>query len=402
MPRVLLTEGEQRSTLAVARSLGQAGCEIIVASASGRSMTGASRHVRADIAVPNVGSDPIAHKEALSRVIKDHRIDALIPMTDASASVLLDLRAAHQNLVIPLPSSETWMAATDKAALVELAVEVGVPVPDGVVLTSPDDETWRRWAAERYPVILKPHRSVVFDGSSLHDGPVGIVYDAESMDERLRGLPSECFPVLVQERVVGPGRGAFFLADRGHITAAFAHERIREKPPTGGVSVLRRAAPVRDDILSHSERLLRELKWSGVAMVEFKEDARTGTPYLMEINGRFWGSLQLAIDAGVDFPRLLMIQAGVIDDTGPRPDAITPPEAQSRWLLGDLDHLIWMLKAPAWKRKQHGLGSRAGALRRFLSSHGSQTRLEVLAPDDARPFVREATDWVRALFDRKR
>ncbi len=44
-------------------------------------------------------------------------------------------------------------------------------------------------------------------------------------------------------------------------------------------------------------------------MVEFKADARTGTPYLMEINGRFWGSLQLAIDAGVDFPAILVAAA---------------------------------------------------------------------------------------------
>ena len=40
-------------------------------------------------------------------------------------------------------------------------------------------------------------------------------------------------------------------------------------------------------------------------MVEFKLDARDGVAKLMEINGRFWGSLQLAVDAGVDFPAIL-------------------------------------------------------------------------------------------------
>ena len=49
------------------------------------------------------------------------------------------------------------------------------------------------------------------------------------------------------------------------------------------------------------QELLDELNWHGVAMVEFKV-TEDGTPYLMEINTRFWGSLQLAIDAGVDFP----------------------------------------------------------------------------------------------------
>ena len=32
-------------------------------------------------------------------------------------------------------------------------------------------------------------------------------------------------------------------------------------------------------------------------MVEFKQDATTGTPYFMEVNGRFWRSLQPGIDA---------------------------------------------------------------------------------------------------------
>ena len=400
MPRVLLTEGEQRSTLAVARSLGRVGCDVTVASSTGCSLAGASRHVRLDVAVPEVGSDPISHREALSRVVRAHGIEALVPMTDASASVLLGLRDSHPELVIPLPPVETWMAATDKAALVQLGAEIGVPVPEGVVLTSPDDEAWTAWATERYPVILKPHRSVVFTGEVLHDGPVGIVYDADTMEQRLHSLPGECFPVLVQERIVGRGTGAFFLADRGRLKAAFAHERIREKPPTGGVSVLRRAVPVRSDILSHSERLLRKLKWSGVAMVEFKEDSQTGTPFLMEINGRFWGSLQLAIDAGIDFPRLLMMQAGVIQGAGVQPHTLPTVDAQSRWLLGDVDHLIWMLKAPAWKREQHALGSRAAAMLDFIKPHGSQTRLEVLANDDARPFVREIITWARDLLDR--
>ena len=398
MRRVLLTEGEQRSTLAVARSLGRAGFEVVVSSSNGRSMTGASRYVSRDIAVPEVHLEPTAHLETLSHKVSRNAIDVLIPMTDASATVLLGLRSMNPDLIIPLPASETWMAATDKAALVDLATQVGAPAPNQVVLRGADDDTWQEWAAERYPVILKPHRSVIFDGTRLIDGPVAIAYDETAASERLRCLPEECYPVLLQERIVGPGRGAFFLADRGRITASFAHERIREKPPTGGVSVLRRAAPIRDDILRYSERLLRELDWSGVAMVEFKEDAATGTPYLMEINGRFWGSLQLAIDAGIDFPHLLMAQA--LPSETPSVSARRQFNVESRWLLGDLDHLVWMLKAPSWKREEHGLGSRLSAVLRFLRPHGSLSSLEVLRSNDGRPFIREFTNWFAALLRR--
>ena len=396
MPRVLLTEGEQRSTLAVARSLGRAGFEILVSSSTGRSISGACRYVEQDLVTPKVMADPTGHARAISRIIRRHRVDALIPMTDASGSVLLGLRADHPDLLIPLPDVRTWLAASDKAALTDLARTLSIPVPRQVTLQSSDDSGWQDWAPDRYPIIVKPHRSVVFDGARLLHGPVGIGYDETSTRELLRDLPPDCYPVLLQERIVGPGRGAFFLVDRGVITASFAHKRIREKPPTGGVSVLREAVAIRDDIREYSERLLSELGWSGVAMVEFKEDAETGTPYLMEINARFWGSLQLAIDAGVDFPAYLMAQVGLLD--GRRAGDSLETGVRTRWLLGDLDHLIWMLKAPAWKRAEYGLGSRLSAAREFLTSAGPHTRLEVLRGDDARPFVREATAWVRDLL----
>ena len=82
--------------------------------------------------------------------------------------------------------------------------------------------------------------------------------------------------------------------------AVFAHRRLREKPPSGGVSVYRESVAPDPSLVARAAALLAGLGWRGVAMVEMKTDARTGTPYLMEVNGRFWGSLQLAVDAGVD------------------------------------------------------------------------------------------------------
>ena len=68
------------------------------------------------------------------------------------------------------------------------------------------------------------------------------------------------------------------------------------------MSVYRESVAADPDLVRRSRALLDAFGWCGVAMVEYKLDERTGTPYLMEVNGRFWGSLQLAIDAGVDFP----------------------------------------------------------------------------------------------------
>ncbi len=92
------------------------------------------------------------------------------------------------------------------------------------------------------------------------------------------------------------------------------HRRIRENPPTGGASSC--AASFYDGKLKeYGTRLLDLLGWHGVAMVEFRYDARSGTYKLMEINPKFWGSLDLALAAGVDFPHCLcrMAQGHALD-----------------------------------------------------------------------------------------
>src|SRR6185503_13811539 len=170
----------------------------------------------------------------------------------------------------------------------------------------------------------------------------------------LAALPTAAFPVLLQREVSGAGEGFFALRWEGRIVAMFAHRRLREKPPWGGVSVYRESIPLADDLAGPGARLLEALDWNGVAMVECKRDASTGRHAIMEINGRFWGSLQLAIDAGVDFPELLVRCVAGETVLGPRAYRFG---VRSRWFWGDVDHLYLRLRQG---------GARLQAVRDFL------------------------------------
>lgn len=402
MHQVLVTDGEQRSSLAVVRSLGRAGYQVEVCSAYKRPLAGASKYSRAEYLTPDPGDSTTAYMSALSELVRQRGIGVLIPMTDVSASVVLGLRAVHPELVIPFPGQDVWDQVADKQRLMEVASEVGVPVPRQMVVRDHGEElaSVRDWASDiGYPVILKPHRSAVVKETGVRKFGVRIVSSGEELSRQLGAFSVEAFPVLVQECIRGPGLGAFFLSMDGEVVASFGHRRLREKPPTGGVSVLRESVPLREDLRRHSEALLRYFRWSGVAMVEFKEDASTGTPYLMEINGRFWGSLQLAIDAGVDFPTLLLERFLAADRkpmAAARTDYVTG--IRSRWLWGDLDHLIWMLRAPLrYRGLDRTLPSRFRALLQFLSPSFFGQRFEVLRVDDMRPFVRESVEWVSTV-----
>src|SRR5213596_3534265 len=117
----------------------------------------------------------------------------------------------------------------------------------------------------------------------------------------------------------------------------FAHRRLREKPPAGGVSVYRESIALQDGLVGAGLRLLEALDWRGVAMIECKREPATGRHVIMEVNGRFWGSLQLAIDAGVDFPSLLVARAFGERASGPHEYKLG---IRSRWEWGGVDYLI--------------------------------------------------------------
>jgi predicted ATP-grasp superfamily ATP-dependent carboligase len=316
-------------------------------------------------------------------------------MTDVSAPLVLALRSEHPELVIPFPELQDYLAISDKLGLMEVARGLGVPVPAQAVLEAPGEDGEALAASVGIPLVLKPARSAVSAGGRMGKFGVTIVTDPDRLRPALEAYPPEAYPLLVQERVVGPGLGVFLLAWEGRTLAAFAHRRIREKPPTGGVSVYRESVAVEPDLRGYSERLLEHFRWRGAAMVEFKRDMRTGTAYLMEINGRLWGSLQLAIDAGVDFPAFL-VEAALgrpRDEVGAFREGI-----RCRWLWGDVDHLLWMLRTPRRIRVAHpDLPGRLGALGRFLIPWKPGDRLEVLRLGDPGPFFRESANWFRSL-----
>jgi predicted ATP-grasp superfamily ATP-dependent carboligase len=166
------------------------------------------------------------------------------------------------------------------------------------------------------------------------DGPEGMTsaYDAYLVRNR---WSSPSLPIL-QQRIVGPGFGVFATYQDGRCRRLMAHRRIREYPASGGASSC--AEVVADPALFDlGRRILDALEWHGVAMVEFKRHDADGRYYLMEVNPKLWGSLDLALAAGCDFPGdLLRIGRG---ETLPE---MSPPTEPLRFcwpLSGDLRHL---------------------------------------------------------------
>lgn len=389
MTNVLVTDGEHRASLAVVRSLGRAGYTVDVCASRSSSLAGSSRYTRNQATLPSALSEPDAFVSRLETLVREWKIDVLLPMTEPALLAVLPVRERFAGTRIPFASYEHFLRICDKAAVAEVASSVGIRVPAQTVLTSRGSAT-ELTGTLSFPIVLKPSRSVVGEGSERVKVSVVHVDRPSALDGALATLPDAVFPVLAQERIIGPGIGIFVLFRQGELRAAFAHCRIREKPPSGGVSVYRESAAMDPHLLERSCELLRRLDWEGVAMVEYKMQEETGVPYIMEINGRFWGSLQLAIDAGVDFPKLLLTET----DGAPVTDYRVG--VRSRWEWGDVDHLLLRMRRSAEELNlPAGSPGRGAAVLDFLRAMGPGSRNEILRASDPRPFLRETLDWLQ-------
>jgi predicted ATP-grasp superfamily ATP-dependent carboligase len=199
---------------------------------------------------------------------------------------------------------------------------------------------------------------------------------------------------LVQQMVYGEEYGVEALVHQGTIFAMVSHHRIRSLSPTGGASVLKETlddGDLKHTLEEYASTLIQKLKWSGPIMVEFKVDSDSLTPFLMEMNGRFWGSLPLSIAAGVDVPYLYYTYATggeVPMETVRARDGIV-----TRHFLGDVRHLARTLFS---RDKMRSLlyPHRLKALRDFFSLPKG-TRSDVWSWRDPAPAFMEIIDVLK-------
>jgi len=298
--RVLVLGDGDLAALAIVRSLGRLGLKVHLATFEGSPVTRHSRFVAHRHNLGHPLDDEARFVGALRWLLVSNPFDLVVPTSDKALVPLM----AHRDEIARLsrfaaPTDVGFRATNRKDETIALAVTCGLRVPRTIRVENAA-EAASMVPPFAYPVVLKPIVSHIPGRADRLR--VRLVHSPDELSQRLPEMAAAS-PVLVQEFCPGTGLGLSVLAHRGEVTAAFQHERVHE-PPEGGAGSYRRSAPLSRDLLESVQRFCREVAWDGPAMFEFKQHGGE-VPVLMEVNGRFWGSLALAIHAGVDFPRLL-------------------------------------------------------------------------------------------------
>ncbi|MDQ2076165.1 ATP-grasp domain-containing protein [Marinimicrobium sp. ABcell2] len=387
--KVLVLDAEQRSALAVTRSLGSIpDVEVTTAGASPVALAGCSRFSMRYIQSPNPEREPEAYLTWLKGVVAQTPFSLVLPVTEITSQLLLMNSEHLEGVHLPFSPYSTLMKLADKGKLLDCAKSLNIPVPSS---------QWFSCAEEldpttlHYPLVLKPCLSKIYAQGKWITTRVRILRSSDDLSRELEASPYlHTYPFMLQEFIPGKGAGIFCLYDHGEPVAFFAHRRLREKPPEGGVSVLSESAEVDPAMHDYSVKLLDSVKWHGVAMVEFRVSP-DGVPYLMEVNTRFWGSLQLAVDAGVDFPKLLW----GVEQRLPRGGYEGYRIGQRlRWFLGDVDGLYLYLKG------HYALKEKLTRILQFCTPRLHYGRCEINRLGDMRPAWHELKLYLKHLSGR--
>lgn len=367
---VLLTHARHRATLVATQSLGKAGIDVVTSDSINYATSFFSKYSKSHFTYPSPKLNPESFLRYIKDRIKKDDIEVFMPMSQETFLVSKYIGTFNNATKIPIPEYETILKANNKRYLMNLAEEIGVKIPQ--TYTVDDIGDLKRVAQKvEFPAVLKPVTGFGSQGIRYVNREDDLIIKYKEIIQKFN-LPE--YP-LIQEFVPGTGYGTAMLFNQGDPRAICAYKNIGVFPITGGPSTAR--ISIRHSRMEkYATILLKELSYHGVAEVEFILDERTREPVLMEINPRFWGSLNQAICAGVDFPYLLYTMATEGDV---EPVFTYKVGVKTRWMLGDVRALMDYIRTK--KRRK--------VIKDFFKLHDHDLYYDDISIDDPLPTLIE-------------
>lgn len=297
--KVFVTDGLTRRALNVCRSLGQAGLEVTCGEKTRFCVTAFSRYCHRAVVYPSPRSEPEAFIAWLADYLRREPHDFLIPM-EHQVSVLI---ASHEALLrplchLPFPEYATMSLFLDKWETLKLAAELNIPYPPTVLPSGPE-RVLEETAHLQPPLLVKPRISCAARGMLYVTHP-------RHLSEAYRQVHAQ-YPQPMVQQVIPQGdklNVGCLLDHTSRPLATFVQKELRNYPWRDGPSTAQESI-ARPDLVETSLALLQHAGWWGVVELDYMVDPRHGKPLLLEVNPRFWASIKLALDCGVDFPALL-------------------------------------------------------------------------------------------------
>lgn len=322
---LIVTTGRARGSLAAVRAFGEAGWSVGVGIPETNGMVTASRWCALRHLVPRPRGNLEDFLTAVAEAVASGGYDVVFGGGDDSVAAL----AAHRDRIpacIPHPPFDRVTAALDKFELTRRAAAVGLAVPHTEVAT---DGVLRGWVG---PVVVKC-RSHWLPGQ-LHPRRIETrrYVDAERASNRVRWIRDAGHVPILQAVVDGQLGAIIGLMHEGRLVGRIQQESCALWPVPSGVSSRAQTVPIDEALATRAEALLVDLGWTGLVELQFLTPPQA-EPHLIDLNGRFYGSMALANAAGTNLADAWARQA--LGRTVP-PLGDGRPGVRFAWTAGDL------------------------------------------------------------------
>jgi HAD superfamily hydrolase (TIGR01509 family) len=288
---ILVVSSNQRKAYPVVESVSKMGLRVVAAFYAWRASV-FSKHIRKRYFIANPYVDERGYLAHIRSILHQNNIVMIIPVGFIDSVILAKhRRLLPRSVILPIPSYAALRKASDKVELAKLCEEIGAKYPKTSRLSKTISSRSQKTLA--LPLVVK-------GGSDASTPKYAFTMDQlRERTERAGGGR------ILQEFIAGGGAGYFAVSVNGEILVEYGHSRIIEEKPSGGPSLV---ACINWDpeIFKLGRKVVRHLAWTGALMVEFKKDYETGEYYVLEINPKLWGSLDLAVSKKIDFPRYIV------------------------------------------------------------------------------------------------
>lgn len=366
---VIVTNAKNRIAYNIVRSLGQKGINVVTSDSHKNAMSFASKYSKEHFVYPspfnNNQSDFI---DCIINEIQKHKARVLMPVLEETYLISKYKKELLQHTALVVPDYEQILLAHNKDKWEKIAGKLNICTPRSYYI---DDLKNGRPVLKHlpYPLLIKPKQGGGGWGINQINSPNEL--ERFLIKDSYLERPWEQF--YVQEKIDGDTTCVAMLLNNGELRAKVTYKQLREYPIKCGQATLRISvnSPHAEEKL---QLLLEHLRWHGVCQADFIIEKKTGIPYLVDLNPRFWGSLIQGIASGVDFPHLYY-QIALEGDVKPVLQFKT--DVMTRWIGGDMRAFV-----PFFNESPNKLQF----IKDFISPTGGKTIKDDFYLDDPLPF----------------
>jgi predicted ATP-grasp superfamily ATP-dependent carboligase len=324
--------------LGIARSLGRRRVRVIGLSAH-RSVYGNYTRYAEIRFCPDSREDPdglLGFLVGLGRTLESPAV--IFPTRDDDVLFLNRFRDRLGERYIPvIPSSQALEGCLDKWETYSWARQAGIPVPRCWKVETKEDVV-RVVSELSFPCVLKPlsahHWRMPGNWQRVGARKAIGVSSAEELHQEYDRIARADGRALLQEMVPGGDDQLLIVAcyfnRESKLIGSFTAQKLAQVPEVFGTGCIVRTVD-RPELIGPAARLLKEMRFSGIAEVEFKWDAPAGQYKLIEVNPRPWDQHRLGNACGVD-----LIHLAYCDLAGLSIPEVKKQAGEYKWIAEDV------------------------------------------------------------------